>query len=201
MSSALAIASVTAVIKDLLENELVLWDVHGHLGDVFISALPPDRISTGTDERPRINLFMYRVSPQTGWRRMDDPIVTRDGGAPRSALALKLHYLISAYGEEDLQAEILLGNAIQLLHQRSVLTQAMLRDMLAPGDGDGHRQSMARTALQASTLANLVDEIHIRPEFLSFEDLTKLWSALQAKYRPSATYEASFVVIQADDVT
>jgi hypothetical protein len=196
MSSALAIASVTAVIKDLLENELVQSDVHGNLGDITISALPPDRITTGSEERPRINLFMYRVTPQTGWRRMDEP-ATSENGASGPPLALRLHYLLSAYGEEDLQAEILLGHVIQLLHQRPVLTQAMLHGTLGPSNG-ARGQSMVRAALQSSNLPNLVDEIQLRPEFMSLEDLTKLWSALQARYRPSATYEASFVVIQPD---
>jgi hypothetical protein len=199
MSSALAIASVTAVIKDLLENELVQSDVHGNLGDITISALPPDRITTGSEERPRINLFMYRVTPQTGWRRVDEP-ATSGNGASGPPLALRLHYLLSAYGEEDLQAEILLGHVIQLLHQRPVLTQAMLHGALGPSNGGGRGQSMVRAALQASNLPSLVDEIQLRPEFMSLEDLTKLWSALQARYRPSATYEASFVVIQPDSV-
>lgn len=52
MSNALAIAAVTAVLKDLLENGLVSDSITTSVGDVIVTALPPDRISVGTDERP-----------------------------------------------------------------------------------------------------------------------------------------------------
>ncbi len=46
MSTALAIASVTAVLKDLLNNGVVDHNVQPLVGDVTVSALAPDRIIT-----------------------------------------------------------------------------------------------------------------------------------------------------------
>ncbi len=40
MSSALAIAAVTAVLKDLLINGLIDHDLTASIGDVSVSALP-----------------------------------------------------------------------------------------------------------------------------------------------------------------
>jgi hypothetical protein len=64
MSSALALASVTAVLKSLLENGLASGAVTSKLGaDATVSALPPDRIPYGADERAQLNLFLYLVTP------------------------------------------------------------------------------------------------------------------------------------------
>ena len=65
MSNALSIAAVTAVIKDLLENGLVTDAIATSIGDVIVTALPPDRISVEGDERPQINLFLYSVDRGT----------------------------------------------------------------------------------------------------------------------------------------
>ena len=51
MSSGLAIAAVTAVLKDLLNNGLIDHDLTPSVGDVTVTALPPDRVSTAADEK------------------------------------------------------------------------------------------------------------------------------------------------------
>src|SRR5437660_7926311 len=125
MSSALGIAAVTAVLKNLLDNRLIEQGVAASLGDVSVSALPPDRIPTGADERSQLNLFLYRLTPNSGWRGRTTADGNGNGAPTRGAaqavgprpLALDLHYLVTAYGEQDLQAEILLGYAIQTLHE------------------------------------------------------------------------------------
>ena len=43
-----------------------------------------------------------------------------------------LHYLLSAYSGGDLHAEILLGYAMQLLHEMPVLTRAAIRTAPTP---------------------------------------------------------------------
>jgi hypothetical protein len=44
-------------------------------------------------------------------------------------------------------------------------------------------------------LADRVERIRIEPTFLNSEEMSKLWSALQAKFRPSATYKVSAVMV------
>ena len=41
----------------------------------------------------------------------------------------------------------------------------------------------------------------VSPEFTSSEEMSRLWSALQARYRPSATYKVSTVLLEADKET
>lgn len=210
MSSALALAAVTAVLKNLLDNRLIDQGVTASVGDVTVTALPPDRITTGTDERSQLNLFLYRVTPNTGWRRSsvslgNGPNGTngRDGEAkapppaPPAPLPLDLHYLLTAYGEQDFQAEILLGYAMQLLHEVTTLTPDHIRSALGGPNGSGNAVSPTRAALSTSTLAEEVQQVSISPEFTSSDEMSRLWSALQARYRPSATYKVSTVLLKA----
>ena len=140
MSNTLAIAAVTAVLKDLIENCLVSDLITTSVGDVIVTALPPDRISIGADERAQLNLFLYQVTQN----RSADRIYREHSGLhktsvlenrfqpkrdPRSTnppLALDLHYLLTAYGAKDFQAELLLGYAMQLLHEMEVLSRDVI---------------------------------------------------------------------------
>src|SRR4029077_11082294 len=63
MSSALAIAGVTAVLRDLLNDGLINHNISGVLGStVTVSTLPPDRVvpANGT-ENTQLNLFLHQV--------------------------------------------------------------------------------------------------------------------------------------------
>src|SRR4051812_10932806 len=131
MSSPLAIAAVTATLKDLLNDGLLNHDLSSAVGSVSVTALPPDRISTGTAEPNQLNLFLYRVTPNSGWQNTALP--SRDANGTRltnAPLALDLHYLLTAYGSQDLNAEVLLGYAMHLLHETPMLTRQQLRTVL-----------------------------------------------------------------------
>jgi hypothetical protein len=193
MTSALALASVTAVLKDVLENGLARAGVTSKIGgDTSVSALPPDRVSAGADEKAQLNLYLYAVTANTKMRFDRSPTAT----GPRP-LALDLHYLLTAYGAQDFQTEILLGHALQLLHDTPVLERERIRRTIDSLSHTKDRRVVAPAlaALAASDLADRVDRLEILPEFLGNEEMSRLWSALQAKYRPSATYKVSTVVI------
>ena len=95
MSNALAIASVTRVLQDLLNNGLVDHDVTGAIGgNVTVTALPPDRIlgQPGTPENSQLNLFLHQVTPNLGWRAADLPTRDANGALVNNPLlALDLH--------------------------------------------------------------------------------------------------------------
>ena len=194
MSSALAIASMTYVLKSLLDNRLIQSGVTASVGEVTVTALPPDRITTGSDERSQINLFLYRVTPHTTWRgaRIGIGESPRDAGIP--TLALDLYYLITAYGERDFQAETLLGYAMQLLMETPVLSREMIRNALATTT---EVSGAAHELLAASGLADQDGEVTLTAKFINSEEAGRLWTALQAKYRPSAAYKVSSVIIEA----
>jgi len=194
MSSALAIVSVTAVLKNLLDNALIRQSATSNTGDVTVTALPPDRIALGAEERSRLNLYLYRLTPNSG-RRRTSHFNAQEKQQTSPPLALDLHYLLTAYGERDFQAEIVMGYATQCLHETSILTRDIIRSALASLT-KGDASSTGLSALAASTLAEQVEEITITPEFLSMEELSKLWSSLQAHSRLCMTYLVSVVLIE-----
>jgi hypothetical protein len=167
---------------------------------VTVSVGPPDRVvpSDGT-EASQLNLFLYQVTPNAGWR--NEGLPSRDAaGRQRLAnapLALNLHYLVSAYSAADLHGEILLGYAMQLLHETPVLSRQAIRTALNPSPDVGIQLPPALRALANSGLEDQIEQIKITPEYLSTEEISKLWTATQSHLRPTATYMASVVLIEA----
>ena len=203
MTTALGIAGVTAVLRNLLNDGIINNNVAGVLGSsVVVGIGPPDRVvPTNGSESSQLNVFLYRVTPNTGWS--NEGLPSRDGsGRQRLSnppLALNLHYLISAYSGGDLHGEILLGYAMQLLHETPVLSRQAVRTALNAEPSVGATLPPALRALADSGLEDQVEEIKLTPEYLNTEDMSKLWTATQSHLRPTAAYVASVVLIQAVD--
>ena len=200
MSNALAIASVTAVLKDLLDNALIDQSVSAAVSaPVAVTALAPDRVKTGDGEVAQLNLFLYHVAPNQGWRNVGLPSRNSRGDRLTNApLALDLYYMVSAYGKQDFEAEILLGYAMHVLHETPVLTRDSIRKSLGPGAPPISTDLLPPrfAALTASDLAEQVELVKIVPQPLTTEEISKLWTAFQAKYRPSVAYRLSVVLIE-----
>ena len=200
MSNALAVASVSFVLVDLLNNGLIDRDISATgVGDVAVTAWPPDRVDALGAKQSMLNLFLYNVTQNQGWRNVGLP--SRDAAGTRISnqpLALDLHYLLTAYGAEQLHAEILLGYGMQLFHETPILARdAIRRSLSAPSQvtgGSGLPGSMAN--LFTSELAEQVELIKIWPQVLTTEEISRLWTAFQAHYRPTAAYQASVVLIE-----
>jgi Pvc16 N-terminal domain len=197
VSSPLAIGAVSAVLRNLLDNGMVEANTPG--GPVKVTAVAPDTIKLDDPAlAPSLNLFMYRVSTNQGWSNAAMPSRRPDGSrAANQPLALNLHYLLTAYAGEDLQAEILLGYAMHLLHERPVLDRAAIRAALDPSPLDPSILPPAFAALSASDLADQLENVTLTLEPSGSEEMSRLWTAIQAPYRPTATYVVSVVLIEA----
>ncbi len=204
MSNVLSIAAVTAVLKVLLENGLVSDPIAASVGDVIVTALPPDRISVEADERAQLNLFLYQVTQNRNVDWVSQEFRSRhsrlNGNLPSTTppLALDLHYLLTAYGAKDFQTELLLGYAMHLLHKTPCITTEIIENTLvnASTTNTSSAFSQAVAGVSVSDLAEQIGQIKLTPEFFNMEETSKLWSALQTHYRPSATYLASMVLIE-----
>jgi hypothetical protein len=199
MSNALAIAAVSAVLKDLLDSGLIDNQVTDTLGaGVTVSLLAPDVVPIdGENAAPRLNLFLYQVTPNAAWRNVDLPSTDASGRRVRNPpLALDLHYLLTAYGIVDLQAEVLLGYAMLLLHENPVLSRAAIRIALTPSSVSGALLPSVYQSLRSADLAEQVELLKITPMAMSTEEISRLWSALTANYRPSAVFQVSVVLIE-----
>jgi hypothetical protein len=197
VSSPLAIGAVSAVLRNLLDNGLV--DIGVPLNPVVVTAVAPDRIDLEDSEATAsLNLFLYRTSINQGWAELGLPSFDGNGTAlAHPPLALNLHYLLTAYGVADFEAEILLGYAMHLLHERPVLDRAAIRRALDPSPLDPSILPPAFQALTASDLADQLEAVTITREPMDTEELSRLWSAIQSHYRPTAAYVVSVVLIEA----
>jgi Pvc16 N-terminal domain len=212
MSSALAIAAVTAVLQ------YYLADMYGSVTDTVISAvkvscLAPDQVrqqieGQTPDNENQVNLFLHQVTPNAAWRNVGLASMSADGTTRLNSppLALDLHYLLTAYGSQYWQAEALLGYALLMLQEAPVLTRddivnAMLKvspppappALAPPSYFPGTQLS---PYLQTSGLADQVEMIKITPESMTREELAWLWTALKADYRPTFPFKVSVVLIQ-----
>jgi hypothetical protein len=161
VSSALAIASVTAVMKNLLDNGVINDDVATSVGTVTVSALAPDLVPVDNNAASRLNLFLYQVTPNPGWRNAGLP--SRSGAGDRLSnppLALDLHYFLTAYASRDLHAEILLGYGMQILHETPVLARQGIRRAL---------ESLCAKVTRIGEKAN----VEFRAQMLNAFNLTK----------------------------
>jgi hypothetical protein len=191
MSDYLAVAGVSAVLRSLLTNAL------NNGGPVSIapniSSNAPDLVPTGSNEVPRLNLFMYYASFNAALRNLGLPSTGSQGARlSNPPLALNLHYLVSAYGSNQFDPEILLAWAMQVFHDTPVVPREVIQDAL-----NGLGTSGAEALLVAtSTLADQIEHIRITPETLTTEEIYRLWTAFQTHYRPTTSYRVSVVVIQ-----
>ena len=185
MSNPFAIAAVTATFSQLLGRVAE----EATLAGATVSTQPPDLARSTEDGGRQLNLFLYEVVPNAAWRNMDLPFRNEDGElSGRPLLSLNLHYLLTAYGDgdDDLDAHHLLGHAMSLVHDESVLTRAQIRAAI-----------VAEPAIAQSDLADQVELVKLCPQPLSLEEMSKLWSIFQTiNYRLSVAYEASVVLIE-----
>jgi Pvc16 N-terminal domain len=197
VTTAAGLAAVTAILKDLLSNGLIDRDVVGAVGDVAVTASAPDRI-TLPEANSQLNLYLYLVSRNPGWANVDLPSRDERGNLLAAPpLALDLHYLLTAYGASYLHTELLLGYAMQLLHEMPVLTRPAIRNALTPAlpVDNGDVPAGLRDLFQ-SGLADQIEQIKITPSFLSTETMSNLWMAFSTPYRPTAVYQVSVVLIE-----
>ncbi len=209
MSNVLAIAAVTQLLKDLLNDALINGDVTAALGaDFTVSALPPHLTVAGEGESQAtmLNIFLHGVSPNTAMRNIDLPTRSAGGDLLRKpTLALNLHYMLTVVSAQELHAEILLGYAMQLFHETSVLPREMIRAALSTA------AAMAAVSdgilpddlgvIRASELADQLELLRITPRPLSLEDLSQLWTALQVGYRTTVAYDVAVVLIERERLT
>ncbi len=179
MSNVLAIAATTRTLRNLLLAQMPALDAE--LGDLEVTLQPPDLARKGIS-KTQLNLFLYQVVANAAWRNLDMPGRVRPGESAPPALALNLHYVITAWGRGDSDTDAIshrvLAAAMSTLHDHAVL------------DGND-----IQNALPDSDLANQVERVRITPLPQSVDELSRLWTAFQTGYRTSAAYEASVLLI------
>jgi len=192
LSTGFALAAVTAVLRNRLTQHLAAAQLSGPAANVTVTALPPDRITVGSNEVPQLNVFLHQVTPNPAWRGAGLPAADSAGSAMNAPpLGLDLHYLLTPYGADMYAGEIILGHALRALHDEPVLSRDVIRNALNPV---GQDPSLPPEVGNAG-LADQVDLIRITPTAMTPEEVSKLWSATQAHYRLTAAFTAGAVLI------
>ncbi|MFE6688658.1 DUF4255 domain-containing protein [Streptomyces sp. NPDC057743] len=179
MSNALALATVTQALALLIEHNL-----HPEI-DMAVSVetrKPP----TDPPTDPTLTVFLYQVTHNPSLRNSD--LVTRasDGTLlKRPAAAIDLHYLISAYGEEqELVGQRLIGSVVRTLHEIPVLPRELIEE------------AAERPYLAGSDLAESLQKVRFTPTQMDVDETSKLWGMLNnTPYALSVAYQASLVLL------
>ena len=194
MSNALAIATVTATLKEVLQ-ESATYIVNG----AEVTTFRPQQMENqnGNNNSARINIYLYQIVPNTALRTADLPTRRNDGTLiqlPQSAW--DLHYLFSFYGEEStLEAQRLLGSTVDVLHSQPFLSRNKIRSIIN-NNANGNNPFLTN-----SNLHEQVESIKFVPLILNLEELSKVWSVFfQTTYSLSVAYQASVVLIEARDI-
>jgi hypothetical protein len=194
MSNALAIATVTQTLVNVVTASLGSARVNGPQ----VSTLRPDDSSLqGPETTPRVNIFLYQVTPNTAWRNADLPTRRDDGSlVRRPQLALDLHYLFTFYGKDStLEHQRLLGAVARGLHAQPVLQRADIQSVEQMMDA-----SNSNVLYLDSHLSDQIDLVRITPINFSLDDMSKLWMAFpQTDFVLSVAYMATVVLIETDE--
>lgn len=180
MSNALAIGAVTATLRNLL-----LAGLSNELSGGSVTTKSPDIARDSNDTRNQVNLFLYHLTYDAAWLNMNIPnqIKPNESGFP--PLPLVLHYLITAYGENDdaldPTSHLLLGTAMRVLHDHPLLGADEIK-----------------IALNGNDLGDQVERVRITPQSLTVDEMSKLWTTFQTNYRISTAFQVSVVLIESE---
>ncbi|MDJ0662600.1 MAG: DUF4255 domain-containing protein [Crocosphaera sp.] len=175
MSNALAIAAVTATLRQRLEKV-----AEEELGGGLVTALPLDQVRKNVQDKNQINIYLYQAVSNPAWSNRNVPIRTKPGETGPQPLALNLFYLITPYSADTsfLSDHKLLGLILQTLNDYPVLGPKEIEE-----------------AFPQSNLQHQVEKVRLIQIDLSLEDMSRVWSTCQTEYRLSVAYEASVVLI------
>ena len=186
MSDFRAIAGVSRTLKTLLRDRME--------ETVNVTIAPPDVPVSGVSGT-RLNLYLYQVSENGSLKNQEILGQGHPGAYGHPPLSLDLHYLITAYSgsetaaDADLQAQLILGDAMRVLHDFPIVTEGLKITNQAPGQ--------VETTILDPSLVGEFERIKITLHPATLEDFSKLWTALpQANFRRSVAYQVSVVQIE-----
>jgi Pvc16 N-terminal domain/IPT/TIG domain len=185
VSNTLAISAVTEAFSALLRNV----SDEASLDPTLVTQDPPDRARTPQRNGHQLNLFLYQVTPNPGLANADLPFRSSSGQIlAQPQLALDLHYLLTAYGvgDNETDAQHVLAYAMSVVHDAGSISRETIRNVVIA----------ANSPVAASDLVDQVEPVRLTPQVLSEEDLFRLWSMFQTKYRLSVGYTASVVLVE-----
>lgn len=181
MSTYKAIAAVSTSLQALLKDRME---------DTVDVTLAPPGVVLSTFTKKRINLYLYRIAENAALKNQEIPGQGHPSTYGHPPLSLNLHYLLTAYPENETSADaetfaqLILGDAMRVLHDFAYFQPGLL--------DKGGTKKLLDPALQEE-----FERIKITLEPLSLDELSKIWTSLpQTGFRRSVSYEVSVVQIE-----
>ena len=184
MTNHLAIATVTAALKNILTEELTIDET-----GLKVTTARPDR-PIDNPPQPGVNIYLYHATANPAWRNADLRTRRPKGDLIKHGQAgLDLNYLLTFYGdEESFEPQRLLGMTLQAMVDRPILSVEQIEHTL---EGE--------PILSNSGLANQVQTVKFIPATMTAEQLSRIWSSFfQTPYSLSFAYQATAVLIQGE---
>jgi hypothetical protein len=177
MSDWRSISIVTETLRTLLYNGLKT-----DFDSVTVTSKSPDKARENSSNSNQLNLFLYHIAFNANRRNMDFPQKGKKAEIANPPLALDLFYLITAYAadNDDVMAHRILGRAMNIMNDRSVLKS---EDLAKPPETDKEKFSPQ------------LESIRIVPQLLTSDEVSKMWTAFQTPFRISAAYGISAVLV------
>ena len=195
MSDFRAIGGVSATLQALLGDRMEWPD---GIASAPITIGPPPFSALDVNPRlepARVNLFLYRVTEHGFLQNQEIPARGTGSGFGHPPLSLNLHYLVTAYGNEevagqttvfdDSNAQFLLGSAMRVLHDLPVVTPNLAT--VRPPSG---------VIMLHASLRDDFEQLKTTLEPLTLDDLSKIWTALGLRMRLGASYVVNVVQIE-----
>ena len=164
MSDFTIIGDISKTLQKLLEDDP--WT------DIEISSKPeiifksPKEIQDDQGGINKISLFLYQIL-ENPYLKNHEPLRDDDSYFQMPPFIFDLLYLITAYGQDEVQEKYIMGKVMQIFHDHTILSGTVLQGTLSETD----------------------EKIRLVFNPISLDDLTKIWNTFHdVGYRPSLSY-------------
>jgi hypothetical protein len=166
MSSSKVIGEVSELLARLLKAGLdSSGDLHGK------TVLVQSPVDPAPSDMPILALWLYQVTPNAYLRNAPNVRVRGEEFENITPLSLDLYYLLTPFHDSEVINQEILGRALQILYDNSVLPLHAGEDF---------------------------EELHINICQRSIEELAKVWEATHKAYRLSVCFEVRVVKIDSE---
>ncbi len=186
MADHTAIAAVSRTLRTLLRDRMS--------NAVTVTLAPPD-ISIAGAAGPRVNLYLVEVKQTGDLSNLDMPGRGHPASYGQPPLSLVLHYLMTSHSQQDdqqdsdINAQVLLGDAMRVLHDLGGRIEAQAITRPAVG--------IVGQPILDPALQNEFERIKLTLRPIGVDEIVKIWSAIpEANFRRSVVYEVSVVRIE-----
>lgn len=191
MPGGFAIAALGEALRFRVEQMILRHD-SAQVGNVSVVARSPEELSSNPpNNRVTLSVFAYHFTVNPGWQS-SRPLPYGAGGQRREnpLLALDARFVLTAYGPEP-EYERALGIAMLALHETHRITREILEaaaaNIIPPG-------SPLPAAL--GELAEQEAPIKCTPLAMNPEELSQVWSTLNAGVHPGMCYEVGTLLME-----